>query len=179
MPRIIIAAIYKHLNETMKLLWNEAMRLNTVHVEDVCDAIWFLANNSAAAGEVYNIVDDSEATQGTISNILVDIFNISVDYFGIVMSNLTKLSLSDTVSEINDKHMAPWAEICQNNEINNTPLTPYLDEEQLYHKHLNLDNSKLKALGYQLKVPTIQREQVLDIINDYVKQNLFPKSLTL
>lgn len=179
MPRIIIAAIYKYLNEPMKLLWNEAMRLNTVHIDDVCCAIWSLANDAKANGEIFNIVDDSESTQGSISDILAEIFDINVGYFGVVMSNLTKLSLNDTVSEINDKHMAPWAEICQKNEINNTPLTPYLDEEQLYHKHLYLDNQKLKDFGYKLKVPKITRERVEEIIDDYVKQQLFPKSLTI
>uniref|UniRef100_A0A1A9W5Q6 NAD-dependent epimerase/dehydratase domain-containing protein n=1 Tax=Glossina brevipalpis TaxID=37001 RepID=A0A1A9W5Q6_9MUSC len=179
MPRILIAAIYKYLNETMKLLWNDSMRLATVHVDDVCAAIWQLALNPKAHRQIYNIVDDGESTQGSISDILADIFSINIDYFGIVMSNLTKLSLSDTVSEINDKHMAPWADICQRNGINNTPLTPYLDEEQLYHKHLNLDNSKLKQFGYQLKHPKVSRDLVKAIIDDYVEQKLFPKSLSL
>lgn len=91
MPRVIVAAIYKYLNECMKLLWNESMRLNTVHVDDVCAAMWFLALNPAAAGEIYNIVDDADSTQGTISDILSDVFSINVDYFGVVMSNLTKV----------------------------------------------------------------------------------------
>lgn len=90
-PRIIIAAIYKYLGETMKLLWNDAMRLNTVHVTDVCAAIWQLAQSPKTASQVYNIVDDSASTQGSISNLLVDIFEINVEYFGIVMSNLTKV----------------------------------------------------------------------------------------
>ncbi|XP_013113333.1 methionine adenosyltransferase 2 subunit beta isoform X2 [Stomoxys calcitrans] len=179
MPRIIIAAIYKHLNETMKLLWNDAMRFATVHVYDVCGAVWKLANSEKAYRETYNITDDAESTQGTISDMLADIFSIDIDYFGIVMSNLTKLSLSDTVSEINDKHMAPWAEICQQDGICNTPLTPYLDEEQLYHKHLNLDNSKLKEFGYELKHPKVTCDLIKEIIDDYVELKLFPKSLIL
>lgn len=91
MPRIIIAALYKYLHETMKLLWNDAMRLNTVHVSDVVSAIWQLAQTSKAISEIYNIVDDSNSTQGSISDILADIFSITVDYWGIVMSNLTKV----------------------------------------------------------------------------------------
>lgn len=75
----------------MKLLWNDAMRLNTVHVSDVCAAIWQLAQSPKTAGQVYNIVDDSASTQGSISDLLVDIFEINVEYFGIVMSNLTKV----------------------------------------------------------------------------------------
>lgn len=177
MPRIIIAALYKYLNETMKLLWNESMKLNTVHILDVITAIWDIAQNPKANRETYNLVDDSETTQGSISDILADIFSIKVDYWGIVMSNLTKLSMSDTISEINDKHMGPWAELCLKDDVCNTPLTPYMDEEQLYHKHMHLDNSKLKDLGYQLKVPKITRDGVQAIIDDYVKQHLFPKSL--
>ncbi|XP_037814526.1 uncharacterized protein LOC119605470 [Lucilia sericata] len=177
MPRIIIAAIYKHLNETMKLLWNDAMRISTVHVDDVSAAVWDLATSPKAKRETYNIVDDAESTQGTISDILAEIFSINIDYFGIVMSNLTKLSLSDTVSEINDKHLSPWAEICQQNGLTNTPLTPYLDEEQLYHKHLNLDNTKLKEFGYQLKHPKVTTDLVKAMVDDYIEQKLFPKSL--
>ncbi|ALC47894.1 CG5854 [Drosophila busckii] len=179
MPRIIIAAIYKYLGETMKLLWNDAMRLNTVHVDDVCAAIWQLAQSPKTAGQVYNIVDDSASTQGSISDMLVDIFGINVDYFGIVMSNLTKIYPTDTVAEINDKHLAPWAEICQRNGIDNTPLTPYLDEEQLHHKHLNLDNSKLKDFGYVLQKAKVTRDLLIEMIDDYAKQQLFPKSLAL
>ncbi|EDW43402.1 uncharacterized protein LOC6607651 [Drosophila sechellia] len=179
MPRIIIAAIYKYLNETMKLLWNDAMRLNTVHVSDVCAAVWQLAQSPKTAGQIYNICDDSASTQGTISNLLVDIFDINLDFFGLVMSNLAKLYPTDTVSEINDKHMAPWAEICQRNGIDNTPLTPYLDEEQLQHKHLYLDNTKLKDFGYVLQHPKVTRELLMEMIDDYVKQQLFPKSLVL
>lgn len=51
-PRIMAAAIYKHLGETMKLLWNADMKLNTVHVIDVCTAIWFVCNRDDTVGQV-------------------------------------------------------------------------------------------------------------------------------
>ncbi|XP_055380010.1 uncharacterized protein LOC129611090 [Condylostylus longicornis] len=177
MPRVIIAALYKYLNETMKLLWNESLKLNTVHINDVVCAIWELAQNEKAVGEVFNIVDDSNTTQGSLSSILTDIFDINIDYWGVVMSNLTKLNMSEAVSDINDKHMGPWAELLQKDGIENTPLTPYMDEELLYHKHLNLDNSKLKKFGYELRHPNITSEKVKEVVEDYVKQNLFPRSL--
>jgi hypothetical protein len=41
-PRIVIAALYKHLNEKMKLLWTPTMKMNTVHVSDVVAAMWKL-----------------------------------------------------------------------------------------------------------------------------------------
>lgn len=83
----------------MKLLWNESMRLNTVHVDDVCAAMWFLALNPVAAGEIYNLVDDADSTQGSISDILSDVFSINVDYFGVVMSNLAKVGKFSNLSK--------------------------------------------------------------------------------
>lgn len=179
MPRIVIAGIYKHLNEPMKLLWNEKLILNTVHVDDVVMAMWALSQSEKSVGETYNIVDDSNTTQGKLSDLFEELFSVKIDYWGIVLSNLTRLNMKDTVSDINDKHMGPWAEICQKDDIASTPLTPYMDEELLYHKHVNLDNSKLKDFGYKLTVPTITADLIKDVIMDYCKQNLFPRSLIM
>lgn len=75
----------------MKLLWNESLRLNTVHVDDVVAAMWFLANCPAAERQTYNVVDDSHSTQGSLSAIMADIFSIKVDYWGTVVSSITKV----------------------------------------------------------------------------------------
>lgn len=80
----------------MKLLWNQGMKLNTVHVDDVVNAAIELAFNPKANRDCYNIVDDSESTQGTISNILADIFNVKVDYWGIAVSKLAKVQFIST-----------------------------------------------------------------------------------
>lgn len=90
--RLIIAALYKRMNETMKLLWNESMKLNTVHVDDVVAAAFALAQNPLANKQCYNIVDDSQSTQGSISHILANVFNITVDYWGESLSTLSKVS---------------------------------------------------------------------------------------
>lgn len=91
-PRVVIAALYKHLGETMKLLWSESLKLNTVHVSDVVAAAYELAIDPRANKQHYNIVDDSQSTQGTLSSVLADIFDIKVDYWGIAMSSITKVS---------------------------------------------------------------------------------------
>ncbi|XP_055529427.1 uncharacterized protein LOC129721178 isoform X2 [Wyeomyia smithii] len=176
-PRILIAGIYKYLNETMKLLWTGSMKMNVVHVEDVCGALWELMRNEQTAGETINICDDSEATQEIISDLLADIFGIKADYWGIVMSSMTKVDMVGAIEEINDKHLGPWAELCQKDGVFNTPLTPYMNQELLLHKHLNLDNAKMKSYGYQLKHPTIRREYLEEIIKDFIAMNHFPRSL--
>jgi len=59
-PRLIVGAVYKHLGDKMELLWTEKLRLNTVHVDDVVAALWFLAH-SGIPGEAYNICDEADS----------------------------------------------------------------------------------------------------------------------
>lgn len=68
------------------------MKMNTVHVDDVVAAAFALAQNPQANRECFNVVDDSQSTQGTISSILAKIFNIKVDYWGVGLSNFSKVS---------------------------------------------------------------------------------------
>lgn len=81
----------------------------------------------------------------------------------LVFFSQLKIPVSFVVDEINDKHMGPWAELCQIDETENTPLTPFMDSELLQHCHLNLSNEKLKATGYRLKVPYFNRESVEEV----------------
>lgn len=156
-------------------------------MNDVVNAAMELAFNPKANHQCYNIVDDSESTQGTISNILADIFNIKVDYWGIAVSKLAKvqfvfcalhplltsslsgwqINMSAVVDEINDKHLGPWAELCQTDKTENTPLTPYMDEELLHYNHLNMSNEKLKSSGYNLRVPIMTTEKIEEVVLSY------------
>ncbi|KAJ8965988.1 hypothetical protein NQ317_015352 [Molorchus minor] len=174
-PRIMIAAIYKHLGETMKLLWNAELKINTVHVLDVCKAIWFVSNRDDTIGQVYNVVDDADSTQGSISNILVELFNIKLDYYGNLVSAVA--DLVGAADDANDKHLGPWAEACRNSEILNTPLSPHMDSELLLHKHLRLDGSKLKELGFTPEIPQPTADNLKEIIDDFVKMKVFPSIL--
>lgn len=67
------------------------------------------------------------------------------------------------VEEINDKHMAPWAEICSRDHTENTPLTPFMDAELIQHCHLNVSNDKLKSTGYRLKRPIFTQENIEEV----------------
>lgn len=51
-PRIIGAAIYKYIGEPMKLLWNSNLKINTVHVLDVCRAICFVCSREDTIEQV-------------------------------------------------------------------------------------------------------------------------------
>ncbi|XP_052865635.1 uncharacterized protein LOC128271974 [Anopheles cruzii] len=176
-PRIIIAGIYKYLGETMKLLWTGTMKMNLVHVEDVCGSIWKLLQTDGSIRETINVCDDSNATQAMISELLADIFGLKIDYWGVTMSNMTKLDMAGAIEEINDRHLGPWAELCQRDGVHNTPLTPYMDQELLHYKHVHLSNEKLKSFGYRLRRPQITREALEEIIQDFIAMNHFPRTL--
>lgn len=115
------------------------------------------------------------STQGSISNLLSDIFNIKVDYYGNLVS--AAVDLSGVADEANDKHLKPWALACRRDGIQNTPLSPHMDSELLLHKHLHLDGNKLKKLGFNYSIPKPTIENLKEIINDYIIMKVFPKSL--
>lgn len=77
----------------MKLMWNESLKINTIHVDDVVAAAFYLAQTQQANRQCYNLVDDSQSTQGSISNVLANIFNIKIDYWGEGLSNLSKVCM--------------------------------------------------------------------------------------
>ncbi|KAI8421234.1 hypothetical protein MSG28_008293 [Choristoneura fumiferana] len=125
-PRLLLGAIYKHLNETMKLLWTADLKMNTVHVSDVCRAMWTLGNRPDANRQVYNVVDEGNSTQGSLAE-LNDIASVA--------------------EEANDKHLSAWASICRAYSLTHTPLEPGAGAELLLNKHLCLDGSKYYAVA--------------------------------
>lgn len=120
-------------------------------------------------------MDDADSTQGSISNILTDMFNVKIDYYGTMVSSVVDLVAA--ADDANDKHLSPWADACRKDNISNTPLSPHMDSEVLLHKHLRLDGSKLKHLGFNLNVPKPTHDNLKDIIDDFVKMEIFPISL--
>jgi hypothetical protein len=41
------------------------------------------------------------------------------------------LSLKAVAEEANDKHLKPWSDLCKEQGISSTPLSPYIDQELL------------------------------------------------
>lgn len=174
---LVFGAIYSHLKETMNLLWNADLKTNTVHVKDLCRAIWFVLQSKDANHRIFNVVDKGNTSQDTVANLVSKIFKINYDYWGKTKSQLAfKLNGSQTVvEEINDKHMKPWLEMCAKYCVLTTPLNPYLYAEVLQYKHLHVNGEKLELLGFKYEVPRITIEKMLEILNDFIDMKLFPK----
>lgn len=68
--------------------------MNTVHVRDVVRAMWHVTLRSDTIGQTYNVVDESDSTQGSISALVSELFNINHDYWGTALSTLAKVTES-------------------------------------------------------------------------------------
>lgn len=113
--------------------------------------------------------------------------------------------MSSVVEEVNDKHMTPWAEACRKDGVENSPLSPYIDQELLYNKHLYLQPGKLSnTTGFTYLYPKLTKDALIEVnysfsishsrrksacknetfmglqvLNDYVSMRIFPHSLVL
>ncbi|DAZ96287.1 TPA: hypothetical protein N0F65_008320 [Lagenidium giganteum] len=177
MPRIVCAASYVKIEETMKLLWDAEMRVNTVHVVDVCRALWHLTT-AGSDGEVYNLADKNDTNQQKINAILEQLFSIKTGFIGKLVSNLARVRLADVVEDANDKHMKPWSDLCTEHGITNTPLTPYIDKELLQHNHLYIDGSKIEATGFSYTFPSVESTEIRGVVQEMIDQKIFPPILS-
>jgi len=172
-PRITCAMTYKKIGDTMKFLWGEDLRINVVHVLDVCAAI-VLAATELKPGTIYNLADTADLSQGQLNVFLGNIFKIKTGFVGSTLSNVAKLNMSGTASVVNDKHVPVWTKLCQEAKILNTPLSPYIDKEVMYNNPLQVDGTKLsKEAKFVYRFPITEallREQ----IDGFVKQGVFP-----
>jgi nucleoside-diphosphate-sugar epimerase len=185
--RLITGAVYRHLKEEMKLLWTKDLKMNTVHISDVVNALWMMTATKEEKGgrngpvtkcEIYNLADKGDTNQGIMNDFIKEIFGISTGFQGTMISQLAKLNLESITEDVNDKHLQPWSELCKNAGVLNTPLTPYLDKELLKDNALSVDGSKVeKEFGFSYKV-VMNLECLKAVIADYVAMKIWPSETT-
>ncbi|KAI8100115.1 uncharacterized protein BX664DRAFT_322908 [Halteromyces radiatus] len=178
-PRLIIGRVYKHLNEEMTLLWSKDLKLNTVHVNDVVRACWHLAlwyqSTEHPQVPIFNLADKQDTDQETINTHLRAIFGIQTGYHGSVVSTFAKLNLNSVVEDINEKHLQPWADILKANNVQHSPLSPYLDPELLYNNAISVDGTAIEErTGFKYSVPYLSKENLQQIIDEFKALNLWP-----
>ncbi len=176
-PRIICAAVYKYLNENMDFLWDKELKMHTVHVQDVCSALWFLTQHGNSK-DIFNLADSGDTDQGTIAKLLESIFSIKSSFMGTIKTKLATsvISMKAVAETANEKHLKPWSDLCKQQNITNTPLTPYLDEELLYNNAYSIDGSKITTLGFQYKYPHITEETIRQTIKGFQTLGYFPNN---
>jgi len=174
-PRLIIGAVYKHQNEKMKFLYGGELRINTVHVRDVCRALLLIAEK-AAPKSIFNLADKNDTDQEKVNQLLEKLYHIKTGYTSKLASMMTGVvSLKMVADTVNDKHVQPWVAMCKEENIQYTPISPYLDPELLLDKSLCIDGSAVEKLGFKYEHPHVTEELLRESIDYWVKQNLFPK----
>eukprot|EP00475_Leptophrys_vorax_P045539 TRINITY_DN9480_c0_g1_i1.p1 TRINITY_DN9480_c0_g1~~TRINITY_DN9480_c0_g1_i1.p1 ORF type:complete len:371 (-),score=89.26 TRINITY_DN9480_c0_g1_i1:1572-2684(-) len=174
-PRIATAASYVYLKEKMKLLWSADLKMNVVHVKDVVKAIW-LAASQLEAGSLFNLVDSSALDQGKLNDMLAEIFGIEVGFHGAMVSKMAEtVSMDSIVAHANEKHVPGWQHLCQEHQVLNTPISPYIDKELLYNRHLSVSGEKIVGqAGFTYDYPEISVNTLREQIQKFVDAGFFP-----
>lgn len=179
-PRLVIGLVHKYKNgkDKLKYLFGPNLGLSTVHVNDVCAAIW-AACKEIPSGSVYNLSDstgEGYTTQALMSAMLGETFGIQTGWYNQLMEMAaSKLAPKSIANEANEKYVPVWAKICQDRSLN-TPLSPYIDEELLKNTSLSIDGEAItKNSSFKYSVPQMTAQTVKDQIDTFVAQKLWPE----
>jgi len=176
-PKMVIATVYKESGKKMELLWSQSLNTNTVHVNDVASALWHLTDHGES-GSIFNLADGADTTQGAINDLLIEIYGIKAGFAGQTKSNLASgMGKKKLTNYVNDQHLKPWSELCKARGINDTPLTPYLDEELLYQAALHINGTAITSTGFSYQYPAPSADLLREILNDFVAKGAFPEGL--
>jgi len=184
---LCMARVYQHLEDEMKWLWTKDLRTNTAHIHDVSRALWDIAawlhagkakwdNSSMGPVPTFNIVDKGATTQGTLADIIGQIFKIQTGFQGQLVSTFARLNLDSVVDDVNDETLGPWADLLADASITRPgPLTPFMEKELLKDTDLSMNGDRLEAvLGFQYEKPKMTKELIEEVIESYKKMNWWP-----
>ena len=110
MPRITIARVYKYLGSRMKFLWGGDLKLNTVHVNDVCSALWHLTTHGETA-KIYNLADKNDTDQKKLNDLLESLFGIKTGFVNAVACKFAKLNLQSASPQTSQRFIHPKGRI--------------------------------------------------------------------
>lgn len=141
------------------MLWDSKIKVNTIHIHDVCRALGFLIQKSQPFS-MYNLVDDGDTTYGDIVSIISELFNIQVKFAGKVKTLMAKIFLDGIISAHNNKYLKNWLELTQSFGVTRTPIEVTVYKELLEGKSNCIDNTALKKIGFQCIYSKITKELV-------------------
>ena len=161
--QLALARVYQSRDpkETLKWLWSSDLRTNTLHVEDCATAMWDAASWRAANDKlpaphtspnpnhlIFNVVDRGATSQGTVAEIIKQIFGIETGFQGTLVNTFARLNLEHVVDEVNDDVLDDWADLLEGAEVrdNGGPLSPFMEKELLRDADLSLDGGRFEGV---------------------------------
>lgn len=184
---LCMARVYQHIEDEMKWLWTKDLRTNTAHISDVARALWDIATwqgngkagwDTGSMGKVptFNVVDKGATTQGTLADIIADVFQIKTAFQGQLISTFARLNLDSVVDDVNDETLAPWADLLADAGIARPgPLTPFMEKELLKDTDLSMNGDRLESLiGFKYDKPKMTKDLIVEVIESYKKMKWWP-----
>ncbi|KAI7284324.1 NAD(P)-binding protein [Hortaea werneckii] len=186
--QLALARVYqsREPKETLKWLWGADLRTNTVHVEDAARALWMAAEwrsqndqipNALNDKIIFNVVDKGQTTQGTMADIIKQIFGIETGFQNTLVNTFARLNLEHVVDDLNDDTLDDWADLQEASGIKDDggPLSPFMEKELLRDADLSLDGSRFETvLGFRPQHERITKEEVEGVIASYKRMNWWP-----
>lgn len=181
---LCLARVYQSQSREMKWLWSKDLRVNTVHVWDVCNAAWLAAAwctknpYSATPLRAFNITDQGDTSQGTLATIFGSIFGIPTGFQGTLISSFARFNLDSVVDDVNEEILQPWADLLKEKGIKDGgPLSPFMEKELLKDSDLCLNATRAKTLlewkcgeGREVLV----EERVREVLESYDQMGWWP-----
>ncbi|KAL8780795.1 MAG: hypothetical protein Q9194_000728 [Teloschistes cf. exilis] len=184
---LCLAKVYERKREEMKWLWTKDLRVNTVHVQDVCSAALAAAKwcaslpptqEASLPNRTFNIVDAGDTSQGTLATIFSDIFDLKTGFQGSLISSFARFNMDSVVDDVNEEILGPWAEALKDAGVTDSgPLSPFMEKELLRDCDLCLDAEKAKRV-LQWRVgdgrEALNVEGVRGILDSYRRMGWWP-----
>jgi len=174
-PRLCIGAVFKKTGQKLEYpSWFEDQKFSTVHVEDVCRALWHLSQNGVV-GAVYNLADKSDTDQKKLNAILEKIFGIKTGTVNFAQSELSKMiATEELVNEVNGETGITWLNLLTEHKIDYSPLSPFLFKENLSNNSMSIDGSAIEKTGFSYKYPNVEEETIRALLKLYIEEKWFP-----
>lgn len=181
---LCLARVYQSQGREMKWLWGKDLRVNTVHVWDVCHAAWLAASWCASTSYVtsplraFNITDRGDTSQGKLAAIFGSIFNIPTGFQGTLVSSFARFNLDSVVDDVNEEILQPWADLLRDKGITRPgPLSPFMEKELLKDCDLCLDARRAaEVLGWEVEPrrDTVGEDVVREVVDSYERMGWWP-----
>jgi len=185
---LCLARVYQKKGEEMKWLYGSFLRINTVHVHDVCSAAWaaavFISTPvshpalAEPAGRTFNIVDRGDTSQGALAGIIHEIFNIPTGFQNSLISTFAKFNLESVVDDVNEDVLQPWADLLSEKGVKRAgPIGPFMEKELLRDCDLCLNAGRAeKLLGWRPGRETERMgiEGVRGVVASYERMGWWP-----
>ncbi|KAF2459821.1 NAD dependent epimerase/dehydratase family protein [Lineolata rhizophorae] len=177
---LCMARVYQVLGKEMKWLWDKDLKTNTVHVNDVVRAMWTAAEwyglTHRREVPIFNVVDHTDTSQGTMATLIHEVFNIPTGFQGTLISAFARLNLDHVVNDVNDELLDPWAELNANAGISNaTPLSPFMEKELIKDADLCLDGGRFeRETGFKYEHEKLTKDELEDVLDSYRRMKWWP-----